>query len=212
MDKFVSVRISPRSQLELRRFWSDTCFVRPQTQKEMKTKFRGERNSNTVHERKRSKPMHVTSHKTLQITSANCDRRGHVKAMCLALGGGVHFPFEVHRCDGGWRQSSDRSRACAVPIAGSSRSWKSFPRRTTQISQSVLHHWSSSMRETSTCAEFTNRSTARRWNSRSNWAQIDMIVCEVGNLKQEPNLLSVGSKRSQHSRHCAFCTFAVSSR
>ena len=34
--------------------------------------------------------MHVFSHKTLQITSANCDKRGHVKAMCWALGGGVH--------------------------------------------------------------------------------------------------------------------------
>ena len=34
--------------------------------------------------------MHDPSHKTLQITSVNCDKRGHVKAMCSALGGGVH--------------------------------------------------------------------------------------------------------------------------
>ena len=55
----------------------------------MKTKFKGERNSNTVQERKRSKSMHVPSHKTLEITSANCDKR-EVKAMCWALDGGVH--------------------------------------------------------------------------------------------------------------------------
>ena len=36
-----------------------------------------------VQARKRSKPMHDPSHKTVQITSVNCDKTGHVKGVGL---------------------------------------------------------------------------------------------------------------------------------
>ena len=88
--KFVSVRISPAPSLKYADSGATRASFDHRRRKKWKQNSKGKGIQTLSMREKDQKPMHVPSHKTLQITSANCDRRGHVKAMCLALGGGVH--------------------------------------------------------------------------------------------------------------------------
>ena len=100
LHKICQIRICENltsSQPKLSRFWTRHVLRSFSDAERIENEIQRKRNSNTVQERKKSKKMHVPGHKSLKITSANCDKRGHVKAMCWALDSGwCSFLIGIH--------------------------------------------------------------------------------------------------------------------